>query len=60
MIQEKPLTQSLVSDRIWSLAGEDLDEFKAEVKRYFAIAYPGFTPVDFNFEKRIIWLRDDR
>ncbi len=56
----KPLTQSGVSERIWSLAGEDLDDFKREVQRYFALAYPGFTPVKYNFERRIIWLRDDR
>jgi len=60
MIENKPLTQSLISDRIWQLAGEDMDEFKREVTRYFARAYPGFTPVKINYERRIIWLRDDR
>lgn len=60
MINDKPLTQSGVSERIWAIAGEDLDEFKREVQRYFALAYPGFTPVNYNFERRIIWLRDDR
>lgn len=56
----KPLTQSGVSDRIWALVGEDLEEFKREVRRYMALAYPGFTPVNYNFERRIVWLRDDR
>ncbi|WP_281423151.1 hypothetical protein [Paenibacillus oenotherae] len=42
------------------IAGNDLDEFYREVQRYFALAYPGFTPVNYNFERRIVWLRDDR
>ena len=57
---DKRLTQSGVSERIWLLAGDDLEEFNREVQRYFALAYPGFTPVKYSFERRIIWLRDDR
>lgn len=60
MLNDKPLAQSGVSERIWALAGNDLDEFKREVERYYRLAYPGFTPVKYNFERRIIWLRDDR
>jgi len=60
MLNDKPLMQSGVSERIWALAGDDLEEFKREVTRYFALAYPGFTPVKFNYERRIVWLRDDR
>ncbi|WP_259391449.1 hypothetical protein [Paenibacillus sp. 1011MAR3C5] len=56
----KPLTQSGVSERIWELAVEDLDAFEREVERYYRLAYPGFTPVKYDFERRIIWLRDDR
>lgn len=60
MLNSKPLTQSCLSERIWAIAGEDLEEFKREVQRYFALTYPRFTPVKVNYEKRIIWLRDDR
>lgn len=60
MINDKPLTRSGVSERIWNLALEDLDKFELEVERYFALGYPGFTPVKYDFERRIVFLRDDR
>lgn len=60
MINDKPLTRSGVSDRIWSIAGDDRDEFEREVERYFALAYPKFTPVKYDFANKIVFLRDDR
>lgn len=56
----KPLTQSGVSERLWAIAGDDMDEFERRVKDYFALGYPGFTVEKYDFERRIIWLRDDR
>lgn len=55
-----PLTQSGVSERIWNLCLEDLDAFEQEVKAYFQKAYSGFTVVDTDYAKRIVWLKDER
>ncbi|MEF2244000.1 hypothetical protein V1L65_03540 [Paenibacillus sp. IITD108] len=60
MINDKPLTRSGVSDRIWKLADDCLDDFEREVQRYFALAYPKFTPVKYDFTNKIVFLRDDR
>lgn len=57
---KKPLTQTCVSEHIWSLYQSDQEAFKREVINYLALGYQGFTPVKVNYEKRIIWLRDDR
>lgn len=57
---DKPLTQSGVGERIWQLAGEDIDEFNREVTRYFARAYPNFRVAEIDYKRKIIWLRDER
>lgn len=59
-ILDKPLLQSTISDEVWRLAGSDLDEFEQRVKGYFALGYPGWTVIDFDFATRTIYLRDDR
>lgn len=56
----KPLTQSGIADHVWQLAGEDFDEFERRVKDYFALGYPGFSVAEYDFDRRIVWLRDDR
>ncbi|GKU79813.1 hypothetical protein [Paenibacillus sp. L3-i20] len=56
----KPLAQSGVGERIWALYHTDREEFRREVAVYFQRGNPGFTPVKVNYERRIIWLRDDR
>ncbi|HIW33378.1 MAG TPA: hypothetical protein IAA29_11390 [Candidatus Paenibacillus intestinavium] len=56
----KPLAQTYISERIWNLYHSDQEAFKREVNNYLALGYKGFTPVKVNYEKRIIWLRDDR
>jgi hypothetical protein len=54
----RPLLRSGVSDRIWALLKTDRPAFRAEVKRYFALCYPGWTVVRAQYP--IIYLRDDR
>lgn len=50
----------MISDRIWSLLGDDIAEFEREVNRYLTLGYPGFTSDHYDANKRILWLRDDR
>lgn len=54
----RPLVRSGVSDRIWRLKESDTKAFMSEVKRYFALIYPGYTVVRAKYP--IIFLRDDR
>lgn len=60
IVDEKPLLQSGVGDRIWNLYHTDPEAFKREVKAYFERGLPGWTVVSFNPAKKIIWLRDER
>jgi len=54
----RPLLRSGVSDRIWALMKTDKAAFMREVKRYFALTYPGWTVVRAKYPD--IFLRDDR
>jgi hypothetical protein len=54
----RPLLQSMISERIWALMKTDKQAFQQEVRRYFAVAYPGFTVVRAKYPH--IFLRDDR
>lgn len=54
------LCQSGVGERIWALYHTDRQAFREEVIRYFQRGMPGWTPSKINYERRIIWLRDDR
>lgn len=60
MIGNKPLMETMVSDRIWALLGDDIQEFEREVKRHLALGYKGFTLDHYDADKRILWLRDNR
>ena len=56
----KPLTQSGVGERIWTLLGEDIDEFRRELNAYVAQGYKGYSVHSWDAQRRIVWLRDDR
>ncbi|MEK3722275.1 MULTISPECIES: hypothetical protein [Paenibacillus] len=55
-----PLCESHVGNRIWELYNLEQEAFKREVRAYFALGMPGFTPIKISHKQRIIWLRDDR
>ncbi|OXM84588.1 hypothetical protein CF651_18945 [Paenibacillus rigui] len=57
-VNDVPLMQSSVSKRIWALMESHPEQFRQEVKDYFARAYPGFTVVRAKYP--VIYLRDDR
>jgi hypothetical protein len=55
-----PLCRSGVSERIWAFYPDKPEDFKREVREYFALGYPGWTVKAASFQERIIWLQDDR
>ncbi|WP_340398074.1 hypothetical protein NST50_15305 [Paenibacillus sp. FSL E2-0202] len=58
MINDKPMMQSMMGERIWKLMKVDHEEFKRETKAYFALGYPGFTVKRVKYP--IVYLQDDR
>jgi hypothetical protein len=54
----RPLLRSGVSDKTWALLKTDKAAFGRELRRYFAIAYPGWTVVRAKYP--IVFLQDDR
>lgn len=58
MIDDKPLMQSMMGDRIWQLKQTNQEEFKRETKAYFALVYPGWTVKRVKYP--IVYLQDDR
>lgn len=58
MIDEVPLLQSMMGNRIWKLMRADREAFIRETEAYFARGYPGWTVVRVKYP--IVYLRDDR
>ncbi|MEK3943510.1 hypothetical protein [Paenibacillus sp. FSL H3-0310] len=58
MINDKPMMQSMMGERIWKLMNVDQEEFKRETREYFARAYPGWTVKRVKYP--IVYLQDDR
>ncbi|MEK4880176.1 MULTISPECIES: hypothetical protein [Paenibacillus] len=58
MINDKPMMQSMMGERIWKLMKVDQEEFKRETKAFFALGYPGFTVKRVKYP--IVYLQDDR
>lgn len=54
------LLKSMISERIWALLEVDPEQFKKEVREYFARGYPGYRVVSADPKKRIIYLLDER
>jgi hypothetical protein len=53
-----PLLRSGIADHVWRIKETDPDTFKARVRRYFALAYPGWRVVRAQYP--IIFLQDER
>lgn len=58
MINDKPMMQSMMGERIWNLMKVDQEEFKRETIAYFARGYPGWTVKRVKYP--IVYLQDDR
>ncbi|OME62255.1 hypothetical protein BSK59_01950 [Paenibacillus odorifer] len=58
MINDKPMMQSMMGERIWQLMQVDQEEFKRETREYFTRGYPGFTVKRVKYP--IVYLQDDR
>ncbi|MEK4351136.1 hypothetical protein MKX41_09835 [Paenibacillus sp. FSL R5-0475] len=58
MINDKPVMQSMMGERIWKLMKVDQEEFKRETREYFARVYPGWTVKRVRYP--IVYLQDDR
>ncbi|KTD88148.1 hypothetical protein [Paenibacillus etheri] len=58
MINDKPMMQSMMGERIWKLMKVDQEEFKRETREYFARACPGWTVKRVKYP--IVYLQDDR
>ncbi|MDB4868276.1 MAG: hypothetical protein JWR03_2609 [Cohnella sp.] len=54
----RPLLRSGISDEVWRLKDTDPESFKARVKAYFALCYPGWRVVRAQYPD--IFLQDDR
>ncbi|KGE17594.1 hypothetical protein [Paenibacillus wynnii] len=58
MIEDKPLMQSMMGERIWQLMQVDQEAFKREAREYFARGYPGWTIKRVKYP--IVYLLDER
>lgn len=58
LVNDKPLTKSMVGDRIWALKPVDSEAFAKELEAYFARGYPGFRVI--SHEYPFIFLCDER
>lgn len=58
LINDKPLTKSMVGERIWALKPVDSEAFAQELEAYFARGYPGFRVVSHDYP--YIFLNDER
>lgn len=58
LVNDKPLTKSMVGERIWALKPVDLEAFAKELEAYFARGYPGFTVISHDYP--FIFLSDER
>ncbi|GGF72286.1 hypothetical protein GCM10010912_16750 [Paenibacillus albidus] len=45
LVNDKPLTKSMVGNRIWALQKTDEAAFQRELVTYFALACPGYSIV---------------
>jgi hypothetical protein len=54
----RPLLQSRIADHVWRIKDKDPEEFKARVKAYFALAYPGWRVVRAQYPA--IFLQEER
>lgn len=55
---EVTIMKSSISKKIWSLKDKAPEEFKRQVREYFARGYPGWTVIRAQYP--FIYLRDDR
>lgn len=58
LVNDKPLTKSMVGERIWALKSVDSEAFARELEVYFARGYPGFRVVSHDYP--YIFLSDER
>lgn len=58
LVNDKPLTKSMVGERIWALKPVDPEAFAQELEAYFARGYPGFRVISHNYP--FIILSDER
>lgn len=58
LVNDKPLTKSMVGERIWAIKSVDTEVFERELEVYFARGYPGFRVVSHDYP--YIFLSDER
>lgn len=60
MIDDKPLTSSMISNQVWQLYHTDRKAFVVRVREHFALGYPGWRIVRVDPELQMILLKDER